>query len=1748
MIKVMATKLKYLLIFITLLQYAFTISLKQLNYNDLYHQKLILNSFQTYQGESLFGSNQAQSLPNLQISMWVLFRFTGFPATLYNFLTIKQDSDDLAVIQINPSVFVINLIVLGNTYSMVGSGVIVDNQWVLMAVQLFADGTAINGSIALRNYQNPPQMISRSTTGKINYSSFFKQQSIQLQIGNYSYLQKYGCLESQGFIDYLNIYWGSVTNSMNQGTSFSDDLTAQTTELIWHYNFFYTRANPNKYFNVAQYMNQYSNGFQSTSTILALNAGQVFKTDYINPLQSKGLIISFHFKISSLPTASESLILMKISNSDISISIDNYGKLILLGQSLIIPSFRDWTQVVLILKNALLNEAYLFVTNTQVIKTNFQNLSIGQLQFGDSQNKIIINLSHIRYFKGAFVTKNQRNCFLQSTIDINTCIMCKDSYTINYKSYLSCSNYSGSLKFIDWSSSSPDCPNDMIYDQQANCICMKQFFKTADNKCSKCPGYCNECTDQNTCINQDPLRKADGTCPDQYFDDGYSCIQISQRLAIQKKVNLIGYFNQVQFLSFNNLQMKLPSTGPYSFFFSFTFSFQSSTLSGMLAAVSELTTQLFSFYYEATTSASVSLPSIKVQYLGVTFYQAFINIQEPTVWISFWTNMNQVYLLIQSYSQFFSYTQSISGNISLTDPQICVGLCKPGYLSSPALRPFLFIQSMTNPTNDALSLQQFLSSPVNKIASFKILIDQDLSTVYNNQIDKNKNLKLQYINIPQINELNGFMFTQTSYAAVLNIDLQYWISFYCTILPVKIDQQVSLLSYEVDQLVEYFLVPQGEKIFIRICCYQQCIDTKYSMLNLNESNSLFIFMRNKSPFSSTISFIEFDIVCNYKREQIQFLNPQLAININKLNLYIGLQKNMTSDYLFYLNMINIDQGDGLYYFDYTSQEECFLFSNIDQMKCIFYKNNLLTFQDNQQTIQISKAQCLSQSVEKGYQMFASSQTRQCLIRCDDGYYKEMVYKKCFKCLPQCKTCSGSRDNCTSCNYQDQQLPQCNCIDSNFFQNQYFQCQKCTEKCKSCTQNESLCLECSANRVNPPYCDCDPFIFLEKNIQCIQIDSCETNCRKCKFDSKDKKTLCYQCKDGRSNPPLCDCIPDYRSNQDGTCSPCQNSQFFDKISQDCKPCQFPCQSCKYSQNNCTSCAQGLQLKNNQCNCGQNLEVFQVNENNQQSSCKQGMNVNMIIQLKNSSYQVIFTFDQDLKQIDFQKFNLKNLIQLMLSDIEQSLYSFSSPQIDGNRLTIKLDVYQSIKATIGIALFLQTNIFVSNDEKYVLTSSYLKQPIQFQVGPYIFQESVFNKDLVQMVNKIKNSSNQDLLKLIQQMNFIFYLVNTVQPTNLFILLKLNLPPNLFMFYQIVGSFIYPEIVDYMSSNYRQSFSLFGHQLNQTEVHLIDKSLYKKLGLSNSFIVNAPIIILKYFLLLSLLFLIFILKQLQSYKQKNAFKKLNKINYILLQRINAENEINLLMTFLCILTQFTTFEQEIWPVRYGYYISICMLIIIILSFYQNFIEINCSQNYISSMFSYQFVKRLKKKQKKNSFIGKNYFLIQLARKYFALIILFCFQNNPLIPCIINGLIFFASALITFKYKPYLNIANRITKIISEICFSAVWFLHIIIFKIEEQLDTQQQFEQDTINRYLIVGQIIIILLLVFNLLFLSEYFVLIYQQINKRCAKKQKQQKSINSSDLFGNNHKSVKQEVFYFNKKINKKYLQNQRNSPYQALKL
>ncbi|KAL4463260.1 hypothetical protein ABPG74_007261 [Tetrahymena malaccensis] len=1731
-----------------------TVNFRWLNYDQMLKQQRLLNTQQIFYGNYLFdqSSDQSPTITQFAMSGWFWPRIEL--DNVYIFFSLKQGADELLSIQFNPSQHFLRQQVLGQYILDGPSNSIKKDNWILIVTQLTFDGTQINIQTSL--HQNLQYQILKIGPVSYSYSKLVYKQNVILQIGNSLTINGY--YESLAYINNLFIYWNN--SNFSDDYSYSNDLTAQQTQLIWNYDFFYTKANPNQYFNVANFMNIYSNGYQSNSQVLQVQTNSIFKTDYVNLQDSGGFIISFHFKIQNpLPPSAILLSILNL-NQQLQITINSAQNSISLNsQTLNGVSLNSWNQITLILKTQITYKAYLIVYGfeNQILMQQLNPFLQGQPQFGDPSNTQLIQFSHIRYYKGTFLVANQQNCFIYAQND-NQCLNCKQGFYINYQSTLGCQNQnlpSVNVKkdnIIDWNENFPDCPQNMVYDQTTSqCTCLKQFYLRYDKTCQKCPNYCNECTNQQTCKIQDPNRNNKGLCPNGYFDDGYSCIL--QKLNIYRQVNLVSSVPNCNF-NVNNNQMQLSQQGPYSFYFSFSVKFSNY---GKFAVFKNSNQEIFTFSYSTTNG----LPSIKLLVQGIPVYTATIRNEQP-VWIAFWTNLKQVFLMFNTFSKFIYVSQAIKNTpLKLTNPKLCLGSCGTGYQCSQfSDRSFIFINNVTNPVYDPISLQTFLSQPVQNLAKFEVHLNSDFSKIFNNLLTQQASLYFQYQQSPQFDKLKGFKFNNQLQAKIQNINSNSynWISFYCTIFPEIINQQVSLLSYAFNptndlsgQKVEYFIVPFGQKLLLRICYLSKCTDTKYSMLNLNESNSLHIFMRTQSPFSSSFNFIEFDVVCNYQREQIQFINTIASFTLSSININIGLQLVSTADFLFYLNLINIDKGDGLYYFDYNPDEPCFIFSDIQSMTCIYYKNRTIAYNNNQ----ISEAECLNLAQQIGQTFFVNQQTRECIntnqlfqncqvvdyinnsfkclecaslnsdlqnnCSCIDGYYMDSQTKTCLKCLPQCKTCSGTKDNCTSCNSLDQQIPTCDCVDSSYFLNKQYQCQKCSEKCDSCAMDENYCTTCSQHRKNPPYCDCDFQNYQEIQSSCVQFQ-CDPNCEKCIFDPSLSQIICVKCKLGRINPPFCTCMSNYQELQDGTCSACPISSYYDQKLGDCIPCSFPCLQCKNAKDQCSQCVDGLLMVQNTCNCQNGLEIqyFQGNINGKSYTCKQPMQVKLSTQLKNSIYFLVFTFDYPLQSINFENENIQNLIHISFSEIPQSFYTTSNPVIKGNQLILQLNVLQNINTINGYALFLKTNVFLSNDNNYILSSYYQKNPIQFQIGPILFQENIFNKNFGQIVDQIKSEDNQNIVNTIQSTQFIFYLLNTAQPINLFLLLNLKFPPNLYMFYQITGSFMYPDVVDYLSTNYKQSYSLFGYKLNQTEVHILNNQLYKRIGISNSFLVNAPIIILKYAILFTLSCIIksiLLLANNLSQKLIDTFEYLYSISQ---QRINDENEINLLYTVVCIYLQFTTYEQQNWSVRYGYYLAICFTIIILYSFYQNIIEINFNQKPNSKMFSFQFIERLQNFEKINSAVKRNYFLLQHARKYLVLIILLSFKNYPLISSIIIGTIFLASSIVTLRCKPYLSTLNRIVKAIGEIIFSTAWFLHIFIYKIEDSLNRQIQLQQETINFYVITGNLIIILLLIYNLIYLIQYAIQIFFILKSKCIKnklkkKSKTQKIATLSSLYQTN---------------------------------
>ena len=158
----------------------------------------------------------------------------------------------------------------------------------------------------------------------------------------------------------------------------------------------------------------------------------------------------------------------------------------------------------------------------------------------------------------------------------------------------------------------------------------------------------------------------------------------------------------------------------------------------------------------------------------------------------------------------------------------------------------------------------------------------------------------------------------------------------------------------------------------------------------------------------------------------------------------------------------------------------------------------------------------------------------CYSTCPQNTYQFMNSSenklRCVDCNPNCISCEGEYNNCTSCS-NDSQLYNHSCIKGcpDKFIGSNSSCISCNSTCTTCVNNSNYCVSCG--HLNFYY---DSIIG-----------------------------ICFQKKS------------------------CGESEFFDETTDECHPCYPSCFTCNGPTfNNCTSCKKEKILLNSSCICGNN----------------------------------------------------------------------------------------------------------------------------------------------------------------------------------------------------------------------------------------------------------------------------------------------------------------------------------------------------------------------------------------------------------------------------------------------------------------------------------------------------------------------------------------------------------------------------------
>ncbi|XP_060876735.1 furin-like protease 2 isoform X2 [Metopolophium dirhodum] len=184
----------------------------------------------------------------------------------------------------------------------------------------------------------------------------------------------------------------------------------------------------------------------------------------------------------------------------------------------------------------------------------------------------------------------------------------------------------------------------------------------------------------------------------------------------------------------------------------------------------------------------------------------------------------------------------------------------------------------------------------------------------------------------------------------------------------------------------------------------------------------------------------------------------------------------------------------------------------------------------------------------------------CLQQCPDGYFENTEEGTCVACGPNCGSCEGRPDHCTSCEHHlvlhDNQC-YANCPVNTYETNDY-RCGSCDSKCESCTgPNADQCITCKSGYFELKgtcHSKCPDFYYPHhKRHECLD---CPMGCVACNL------TECHSCDQG------------FTLNKKGRClktgsQQCQSGQFW--TGTQCQSCHGSCETCSdFSNENCLSC--------------------------------------------------------------------------------------------------------------------------------------------------------------------------------------------------------------------------------------------------------------------------------------------------------------------------------------------------------------------------------------------------------------------------------------------------------------------------------------------------------------------------------------------------------------------------------------------------
>ncbi|KAL4473123.1 hypothetical protein ABPG72_007353 [Tetrahymena utriculariae] len=762
--------------------------------------------------------------------------------------------------------------------------------------------------------------------------------------------------------------------------------------------------------------------------------------------------------------------------------------------------------------------------------------------------------------------------------------------------------------------------------------------------------------------------------------------------------------------------------------------------------------------------------------------------------------------------------------------------------------------------------------------------------------------------------------------------------------------------------------------------------------------------------------------------------------------------------------------------------------------------------------------------------------------CFDQYYLSKQ-GECLPCSSECFNCIGNSNICTKC-YPGYILNpitfQCNPICA---QN----CLTCTEplspfSCTSCGQdyylNNTQCLSCLSitdfTQAIPKECD-GLFLF----------DSdCNSRCKVCL--ATDIK-FCLSCSDQTTSTPYCDC-PINSLFLNGLCRSCPSQQFFDLTSSSCLKCHPSCQSCfGIKSNQCYSCfvqnAMEFNSSSNSCICSDKDSVLIINtlSNQQQTAvCKQGMGVTFTRFYPNylSKYQMFqATFNLHLQQ-NIQNSNIFQSFQFYIPEIQSASYEIKIDAIQNNQVLFHIFPKKSFHANLLLITVTSTTL-ISSVDNFLLKPSLLNKSFALQIGPIFIDDSsqsgsnsgdISDKldQLVEFINYNKQVTNS--INFLNYFSIFLHLVNTIQPSALFITINTSLPPIFYTIQRVMGTFVYQNVPE--QSIYRtdpKDCKLSYLTINYCDLenqNPLTYNQFQRLGFSTGFFLNIKNFLNQTFIggcifLLTKYLLQFYNEDLSNFKDltKQQYENLtiqeikhsvmyqqkqiqelkrssgvpfgfsNKKLYLVIQFLYLKSfdyffstfEANLLIFSISahLFMRVNVFDSEIQQnalIRISTYVFVISFMFLAILLNQGYICINKSSNAeeITENLSYQL-------KMDAGYFCKNFHLLNFLKKWLVCCLHVELYYYPKVLIIAVIVIYCLGAFLEIFFRPFQRIYQNIVRIIGDLAFAFLYFCTLRTHQIYLSLQLQTELNQNDVNQFNLWGIIATFSLIGYNGLYL-------------------------------------------------------------------